>query len=357
MRPAIALIHLDRLRDNFEIVTSHAGHANIISVVKSNAYGHGLHIIAPELHRIGCRNFAVTEASEGARLRDILGPDCDITLLSGLFDSHDAELCGTFRLSPVVTEQLHIQWLRDNRFNGSVWLKVDTGMQRLGTTELKSLHAASQASGIGIAGIMSHLACADTPEHPLNRSQADAFSHLCSELPSATAASLLNSAGLIALPDQTLDFVRPGLALYGAEPVIAEPLGLKPVMEFTAQVMQVRDIEAGTPVSYGATFTANKNMRIALICTGYADGLPVSLSNNGFAEHDGALLPIIGRVCMDYCLLDCTEHPLQTGQRVSFWGGDILKPEQVAARINTIPYTLMTGVSDRVHREVVTNPG
>ena len=353
MRPAIALIHLDRLRDNYEIITSHAGHADIMSVVKSNAYGHGLHIIAPELHRIGCRNFAVTEAAEGARLRDILGPDCDITLLSGLFEPHDAELSHAFRLSPVVTERVHIQWLKHNSFSGNVWLKVDTGMQRLGTTELMPLYAACIASGIGIAGIMSHLACADTPEHPLNRSQADAFSHLRSDLPPGTPASLLNSAGLIALPDQTLDIVRPGLALYGAEPVSAEPLGLKPVMEFTAQVMQVREIEAGTPVSYGATFTARSNMHIALICTGYADGLPVGLSNIGFAEHDGALLPIVGRVCMDYCLLDCTGHPLQPGQRVSFWGGDSLRPEQVAACINTIPYTLMTGVSDRVQREVV----
>lgn len=353
MRPAIAHIHLNHLRHNYQVISSHSGHAQIMAVIKSNAYGHGLKCVAEELYTCGCRHFAVTDANEGKVLREILHQSeepVSITLLSGLFGFDDAVLSEFNQLSPVVTEPHHIVWLHDAGFSGSVWLKIDTGMQRLGCSNLPALQDTCQRFHINTAGIMSHLACADTPEHPLNRSQADEFSHLRSALPISLPASLLNSAGLIALPDQTLDVVRPGLALYGAEPVMAEPLGLKPVMELTAQVMQIRRIEAGTPVSYGATFTADRDMDIALICAGYADGLPVRLSNNGVAEFNGEFLPIVGRICMDYCLLDCSNQPLKEGDSVSFWGTDKLRAEDVAEHLGVIPYTLMTGIPARVQR-------
>jgi len=327
-----------------------------MAVVKANAYGHGLHLVAPALYRCGCRAFAVTDAEEGIRLRAILAEDAHIVLLSGLFEFQDAVHAQHHQLTPIITEPKHIQWLNDASFRGKVWIKVDTGMQRLGATAPLPLLRQCQQVNIGLAGIMSHLACADTPEHPLNQTQADDFSRLCATLQThrdtELPASLLNSAGLIALPNQTLHAIRPGIALYGVEPVAGKPLGLKPVMEMTAQVMQVRQINKGSPVSYGASFTAPKDMSVALICAGYADGIPRQLSNQGVVMSEGLQYAIIGRVCMDYCLLDCTENPLQCGQTVSFWGTDTLRVEDVAHQINTIAYTLLASIPTRVQRMI-----
>ena len=355
MRPIKALIHLEHLRHNYRIIQQHVNDANIMAVVKANAYGHGLSIIAPVLYEQGCRYFAVSDATEGVELRHIMAErTCEIILLSGIFEPSDAELATQHQLTPVVTESHHIEWLQQAAFNGSVWLKVDTGMQRFGAGDSQALYQQIKQTHIGIAGIMSHLACSDMPEHPLNRAQADAFAHIRAEIQAIhhdkLPASLLNSAGLIALPDQSLQMVRPGLALYGAEPVAKEPFGLLPVMELSAQIMQVRHIKQGTPVSYGASFTAPQDMQIALVCAGYADGVPRQLSNRGMVSHGNHLYPIIGRVCMDYCLIDCSNQPLQCGQYVSFWGNDALRAEHVAQQVDSIAYTLMTAVSARVPR-------
>lgn len=351
MRPAFAYIHLAHLQHNYRLLAERAGNATVMAVVKADAYGHGLAHVAPALYRSGCRNFAVTDASEGATLRDLIPADTTITLLSGLFDAEDAGIASEQHLDPLVTDPLHLQWLQHHNFGGKVWIKVDTGMQRLGAAEPEQLYGHCQAAGIDIAGVMSHLACADTPEHPLNRAQADEFRQLRSRL-NDLPGSLLNSAGLIALPDETLAYVRPGIALYGSEPVAGEPLGLKPVMQLTGHVMQIRDVSRGTTLSYGASYTAPHDMRVAVVCMGYADGLPRALSNRGVAAFEGTRLPIVGRVCMDYCLLDCSESPLQPGDAVSFWGEEI-PVDEVAIELETISYTLMTGVGQRVQRTPV----
>ncbi len=349
MRPAIAYIHLHHLLHNYDILCQRAGDAHVMAVVKANAYGHGLKLIAQALQMHGCTHFAITDADEGKNLRSYLGDAAHITVLSGLFDAQDAIVCEQYALTPVITEHQHIQWLEQAHFKGEIWLKVDTGMQRLGAEHPQALLEACKQSPITCMGLMSHLACADTPEHPLNQVQADAFQQLHQTLMPQSHASLLNSAGMTALPQHAHTMVRPGIALYGAEPIAHEPLGLKPVMQLSAQVMQVRHIQQGTTLSYGATYTAKKEMDIALICMGYADGLPRALSNCGFATYQGGRLPIIGRICMDYCLLDCSNTSLKTGDSVSFWGEDILVND-VANTLNTIPYTLMTGIGSRVQR-------
>ncbi|MES0372194.1 MAG: alanine racemase [Mariprofundaceae bacterium] len=350
MRPAIAYINLTNLKHNFQVLGNRSKESEIMAVVKANAYGHGLELVAPALFDAGCRHFAVTDAIEGEKARKLLPEAQSIVLLSGIFDASDAKLCSIHHLTPVITHPYHAELLHKEAFEGSVWIKINTGMQRLGADDPKQLIDLCRQHDIKLAGIMSHLACADTPEHPLNMAQADEFSTLCQQLDSKLPSSLLNSAGLIALPDQTHDFIRPGIALYGAEPVPAEPLGLKPVMQLTGQVMHVRQIPKGVSLSYGASFTAKERMNVAVVSLGYGDGLPRHLSNQGMAFHDGNNFPIVGRICMDFCLIDCTHHPLKEGDSIEFWG-EQQSANETAQSIGTIAYELFTGIDQRVCRE------
>lgn len=352
-RPAIAYINLAHLRHNYRILSERAGGSTVMAVVKADAYGHGLHLVAPALIAEGCRCFAVTDADEGVLLRHLVGPQADIVLLSGIFDASDAELCHEHALTPALTETIQVSLLAAAGFRGKAWLKVDTGMHRLGTKDAPTLYAACVEKGIGIAGLMSHLACADEPGHALNERQAANFRKIAGTLPPATPRSLLNSAGIVSMPQYAFDVVRPGIALYGSEQVPDQPLGLKPVMRLCARVIQVRDVRPGESVSYGASFTATQNMRIATVAIGYADGLPRLLSNRGHAYGTTAILPIVGRVCMDYCLLDVSHSDVETGSEVEFWG-DGLPAVRVARDAGTISYELFTGVNSRVARQAVT---
>ncbi len=352
MRPAIAQINLANLKHNFRLLESRAGGAAVMAVIKADAYGHGMDLVAPALFDANCRHFAVTDADEGIKARQLLPAAESIVLLSGIFDADDAEQSAKHRLTPVLAESHQIELLSQAGYQGGAWIKIDTGMQRLGANDPATLIAQCKHHGIEVAGIMSHLACADMPEHPLNKTQAEAFSKVRRRFTSDLNASLLNSAGVVSLPDYTFDFIRPGIALYGSEPVSDRPMGLKPVMTLTGQVMQTRTISRGTTVSYGASFTAPENMRIAIVSLGYGDGLPRHLSNIGSAIHQGNKLPIVGRVCMDFCLVDVTGHDIGIGDALEFWGEQQLADE-VATLTGTIAYELFTGTDKRVCRRAV----
>ena len=352
-RPAVAWINLDHLRHNYRLLKQQAGNASIMAVVKANAYGHGLDLVAPALYTEGCRNFAVTDAEEGARLRHILnGAPAEITLLSGIFDQEDARLAGSAKLVPTITELDQAKMLVVAGFKGRAWAKIDTGMNRLGAEDAASLLHACRENGIEVAGIMSHLACADTAEHALNQRQGESFAGLCQSIDPTLPRSLLNSSGMFTMPEFMLDVARPGIALYGSEPVHGRTIGLKPVMRLTARVMQIREVQSGESISYGATFIADAPMRIATVCFGYGDGLPRALSNCGHAVFEGQKLPITGRVCMDYTMLDATHAVLRQGDTVEFWG-DGIRADEVANQLNTISYTLFTGINERVRRIAV----
>jgi alanine racemase len=356
-RPAIAYINLDHLRYNYRLLKQHVDRAKVMAIVKANAYGHGLNLVAPTLYEEGCRNFGISDAKEGEYLRDLLNNEdgqnnAEIALLSGIFDIEDALLACSKHLTPVITEQTQVTLLHKAGFQGSIWIKVNSGMNRLGAADPKSLYNECLQLGLKVRGIMSHLACADTPEHPQNQLQARAFSQICKDIKARTRKSLLNSGGIITLPEYALDVVRPGIALYGSEPVLNRPMGLKPVMSLSGKIMQIRDISAGETVSYGASFTAAKAMRIAVISLGYADGVPRALSDCGFVSCNGQKLPITGRVCMDYTMVDATNTEINNGDTVEFWGNSLLA-DDVATKLDTISYTLFTGVGERVKREPV----
>ncbi len=354
MRPAIAYIHLDHLRYNYQVLASQADGAYMIAVVKADAYGHGLRWVAPVLWQEGCRYFAVTDAEEGMRLRDILTPQrsANILLLSGIFDEEDARYCVDAQLIPALTHEQQIAWLKAHHFAGGIWIKVNTGMHRLDADSPEKLLQCCDEASIQVIGIMSHLACADTPDHPLNVHQHDHFFTMYQRLLPTAQASLLNSAGLISPTGKHYDYVRTGIALYGSEPVVQKKLGLKPVMQLTGKVIQIHTLNPGDAISYGATFVAERPMQLAIVTLGYADGLPRALSNCGHAYCKGHYYPMVGRVCMDYCQLDCTNTPLAVGDCVEFWGGHLLA-DDIAMKLDTISYTLFTGVGERVHRQVV----
>ncbi len=355
-RPVVARIHLASLRHNYRTLARLAGSSQIMAVVKADAYGHGLEPVARTLAAEGCAEFGVTDAEEGIRLRGILGASATITLLSGIFDAEDARACREHRLVPAVYEPEQIRWLKRAGFAGPVWLKLDTGMNRLGALEPERLRDELRQNGIAIRGVLSHLACADTPEHPLNAAQIRRFLSLAEALDRSPnekmLRSLANSAGLIALPEARLDLARPGLALYGCEPVANRPAGLRPVMRLAARVLQVRALATGESVSYGASFTATRPMRVATLAAGYADGVPRGLSNHGAVFLGGRECPIVGRVCMDYTIVDVTGLSVRVGDEAEFWGAR-MPLARVAALLDTIPYTLLTGVTARVPRQVV----
>ncbi len=351
-RPAIAWINLEHLKHNYHLLQARAGAAEIMAVVKANAYGHGLHLVAPTLLHAGCTSFAVTDAKEGACLRDYLGHETkvSITLLSGIYDADDAGLCATHGFIPAISEPGHIAMLQEAGFRGSVWIKVDTGMNRIGAADPAHLLEYINQTDIELAGMMSHLACADIPEHPMNQAQFDAFNAMHQALAPDMPASLLNSAGMVGMPHHCFDVVRPGIALYGAEPIASEPIGLKPVMQLSGQIMQLRNIARGETVSYVAAFTAGHDMRVAVVSLGYADGVPRELSNRGAVVIHAKPCPIIGCICMDYTLVDVSECACAETDRVEFWG-DTMSVSDIASLLDTISYTLFAGVGERVLRK------
>lgn len=353
-RPATAHIDLGNLCHNYRLLDGHAGTAAVMAIVKDDAYGHGLDLVAPALFEQGCRHFGVTDATEGARLRSLLpgrdGTPPGIYLLSGIFDAEDAGLAVRHGLTPFIAEPAQAGRLEAAAFSGPVWIKIDTGMGRLGSPEPLELAEACRRAGMRVEGIASHLACADEEEHPLNTMQAERFAAVLHAFPAGTRGSLLNSAGMLTRPDMAGDLVRPGIALYGAEPVPGQPMGLKPVMRLTGQVMQVRHLAKHGSVSYGASFVAPEDMPVAVVCMGYGDGLPRALSNRGAGMLGDVRLPIIGRVCMDYVMLDARTAPtVAPGDTIEFWGPS-LPANSVADSLDTIAYTLFTGVTQRVAR-------
>jgi len=356
MRPATLTINLSHLIWNYRLLQQHAPETNIMAVVKANAYGHGLIPVSTALYQVGCRSFAVTDAEEGASLREHLNHDANIAIFSGVFDSEDANHCKTHQLSPVLTKVSQLELLKNTSFSGEVWLKVDTGMNRLGSINIQELSkTVSQLPHIQLAGIMSHLACADTPENPMNQQQLATFQTLRSQT-TAPQYSLFNSAGSLAFSHiMQTDIIRPGIALFGMEPIIDKQYGFKPVADLSSQVIQLRQIKRGENVSYGTSWVAQVNTTIAVVALGYADGLPRILSNQGFAWCNGKLLPIVGKVCMDYCMLEVHDCNIAVGNKVVFFGSAQGQPnaQQVATQCQTISYEIFTQLGPRLNRQYV----
>jgi alanine racemase len=329
------------------------------AAVKADAYGLGAEIIAPALARAGCRDFFVATIEEGAQLRGLL-PDARIFSVSGLWPGQEA-LAIARRIIPVAVspEQLELIAALGGALDHALF--IDTGMNRLGLTPRQALDYAQ--SGGKPMMVMSHLACADEPDHPMNARQNESFQPLAALFGEAES-SLSSSAGILLGLDYHYDLTRPGIALYGG--LTMAGFTPRPVATAEARVIQIRTATAGETVSYGARQKLTRDSRIAILGAGYADGWHRSASGAGAPLRDivakgGAVMlsgrsaPILGRITMDLTMVDITDIPdnlVRIGDYAEFFGAAI-RIEDAARAAGTISYELLTGLGKRYVRRIV----
>lgn len=333
-------VDLDALSHNFHALQRTSG-VPVHPVVKANAYGLGAVPVATRLLADGARTFFVARATEGVALRTTLGPAPDIYVLDGCVGDA-APTLRTAALRPVLNhgDQLRA-WTAAG--GGPCGLQIDTGMNRLG---FRPEEAPAVVDGLAL--VMSHLACADDPAEPMNRRQRETFAAAAQRYPTALR-SFANSGGCFLGPDFAFDAVRPGICLYGGGPEGRPDDRLRPVATLTAEVLQVRSVEAGESVGYSRGFVADSPRRIATCGAGYADGVLRSQSSKGQIWMAGALRPLLGRVSMDVIAVDVTGLEVFAGDRVELFGPNRLL-DHAAAAAGTISYELLTSVTPRVAR-------
>jgi alanine racemase len=346
-------IDLGALVRNWRRLARLAAPAECAAVVKADAYGIGIEHAVPALYEAGCRIFFVAAPAEGARTREV-APDGTVYVLGGFFDDV-LELYRSARLNPVLNSAEEIAaWSAAGRLAPAA-LHFDTGMNRLGlpAAAAEALGRAS-ATLAGIDLVMSHLACADEPDHRLNLTQLGRF-HALSRRFGGIRHSLANSAGIHLGPAYKFDVVRPGIALYGGASHPAAQS--EPVVTAEARILQVREAGAGETVGYGARHRLKRRSRLAIISAGYADGYlraagASDARSGGQVSIAGHAAPIVGRVSMDLIAADVTDVP-DAELRATRWAelfGGCISVDAAASAAGTIGYELLTGLSRRASR-------
>lgn len=354
MRPARALIDLQALRSNYRLARELGG-GKALAVVKADAYGHGAVRCAQALET-DADGFAVAAIEEALELR-AAGIRAPILLLEGFFEASELALIAEHDLWTAVGTSWQVDALA--AYEGptaiTVWLKLDSGMHRLGLDVAAFRAAHARLSALPqVAGIvmMTHLARADELDSERTHEQAAVFAEAITGLPGET--SVCNSPALLGWPDVRSDWVRPGLMLYGANPLAAASVltaRLRPVMNMRSKVIAERWIDAGEPVGYGARFVASERTRVGVVAMGYADGYPQFAPNGTPVVIDGQPGVLIGRVSMDMLTVDLTAHPRAgVGSDVQLWGGQALSLSELAPRCGVSAYQLPCAVK-RVRRE------
>ncbi len=365
-RPTRADISLSALRHNLQQIRACcAAGQGVLAVVKADAYGHGAVAISRELEAAAVEQFAVATLEEGIELR-AAGIQQSILVFGGCYAGQEAEFVHQ-GLAAAVFSLADLQRLE--RFGAGhglgfpVHLKCDTGMGRVGflPAEIPQvIDLVKQGAGLEVSGLMSHLACADESASVETGRQIEIFRKILGQLAAAGIhplhIHLCNSAGLAAwdVPECTL--VRAGIALYGGYPSaeLKPRLELQPVMTFTTRIAQLRMIEAGQGISYGHTYITKRLTRLAALPVGYADGFNHLFSNAGEVLIRGERAPVVGRVCMDWILVDVTDIPdAEIGDRVVLLGIDgheSIRAEDWAEKLDTINYEVFCRISPRVPR-------
>ena len=352
-----AIIDTSALRNNLRQIKARAPGSRVMAVVKANAYGHGLVPTALALPEADA--FAVARLEEGIALREA-GIRQTIILLEGVFSAEQLAEAAEHRFEIVVHDPLQVALLE--RYAGAhrffVWLKIDTGMNRLGFREEEFQAVLDRVRALAITPaevrVMTHLARADERDCDMTRRQIDRFDALTAQL--GLTRSIGNSAGILGWEGGCGDWVRPGLALYGISPFPGESSAdfrLNPAMTLASTVITVRRVPRGETVGYGGTWSAERNSRIAILAGGYGDGLPRSLAIGTPVLVNGRRAPLVGRVAMDMIAVDVTELPeVEVGTRCVLWGRG-LEVTEVATHAGTVAYELLCGVRARVPREAI----
>lgn len=356
-RQATAIIDLDAIRHNFDQVKQRAPGSKVMAVVKADAYGHGASKVAQAL--VGADAFAVARVSEAVKLRES-GIGQPICLLEGVSDPEELNLASVYELQMVLHNWEQLELLAARGARRHVWVKVDTGMGRLGFSLEEAPSVLQKLGHQGLLGLMTHLADTGDRRSTKTERQIARISSLANSLnvPGSEVLSIANSGGVMALHPPPGDWVRPGLMLYGASPFDdLDPIpSLHAAMSFGAPVIAVRAIRQGESVGYGGIWTADKDSTIAVIAAGYADGYPREIAQGAPVLVNGVRYPLVGRVSMDLICVQLDDFyskqapSVKVGDRAVLWGGD-LPVEEIAEKAGTIPYVLLCGVTARVNRQ------
>ncbi len=349
-------IDLDALAANFATVRREAAGAEVAPVVKADAYGLGLAPVARRLWAEGARRFFTARLSEGVALRSALGPGrpAAVYVLDGCTDGAASHLVA-HDLTPVLNSLPQVrEWTAHARTLGrtlSGVLHIDTGLNRLGlrTEEARALAQTSDGlQGVEVELVMSHLACADPEIAPMDVEQAHRFEAAAALFPQA-ATSFGASAGLFLGERFRGQVVRPGIALYGGGPFQAPDPRIRPVATLDAPIVQVRSVAPGESVGYGASYRAERPLRVAVMALGYADGVLRASERPRYAWYAGAKRAFLGRISMDLIALDVTGFEAYPGARVELFGPN-LPVDEAAADAGTIAFELLSNVAGRVER-------
>jgi alanine racemase len=356
-----AFIDTAALRHNLGTIRAYAPGAKVMAVIKANAYGHGL--VSTALALADADSLAVARIEEGVQLRSA-GVRAPIVLLEGVFNAEQLAEAARQRFELVVHDPLQLKLLEAHRGPERfvVWIKIDTGMNRLGFRPENFADALARARKLQVPALeiraMTHLARADERQQSMADEQVQRFRDvLAANLApgESIATSIGNSAGILGWPAAQGDWIRPGLALYGVSPFAeesAEKYGLRAVMTLETAVLTVREVKRGETVGYAGAWRAERDSAVAILAVGYGDGLPRSLATGAPVLVAGTRCPLIGRVSMDMIAVDVTDAPrVSAGNRAVIWGqGNPV--EELALAANTIPYEFLCGVSQRVPLEL-----
>ncbi len=341
-------INLSALSANFRLFQSSCAGGRSAAVVKADAYGLGIAPVAKALWGEGCRDFFVASYEESVQLRELV-PEAKIFAFEGA-RAETAPLLAAAGIVPVLNHSGQLEAWKRLGGGGAAAVHLDTGMHRLGFPWEVEVEA---FDGIPLELLMTHLACADEPDHPLNATQRDRFASAAARFRMrfpGLCCSVGNSAGVLSGVDRDHGGLgRPGIGLYGGNPLADGASPVRPVVTMEGQVLQLRQVLPGESIGYGATYLATREMTVAVVGLGYADGLSRLLSNRGEAFCGGCRCPIVGRVSMDLTTVDVSDVPVAPGDWVEFMGEHILVDE-VAAWAQTIPYEILTGLGSRYQR-------
>lgn len=362
-RAVWAEIDLNALEDNIRNINGCIkNNAKWCAVVKADGYGHGAIAVAKKAVEMGASYLAVAVLSEAIALRKA-GFTTPILILGATPNEQAGELVDYDITQAVFTieqaKAISAQGVRQGK-KAKVHLKIDTGMHRIGIKPEQAGEYAkgiSQMPGIELEGMFSHFALADAEDKSYANKQLEAFKLAIKQVESAGVKiplkHIANSAAILEMPEAHFDMVRAGIILYGLWPSdeVKHSIDLKPVMKVCAKIVYLKDLEQGESISYGCTWTAGRDSLIGTLPVGYADGYTRMLSGKAQVEYQGKRAPVVGRICMDQCMVDLTDIPgIKQGDAVVLFGSDTLTTDEVAGWLGTINYELPCMLSPRVPR-------
>lgn len=353
-RSAIAILSTENLLHNLKVIKKEAPKSKIIAMVKANAYGHGIRSVGMRLDSL-VDMLGVASIDEALVLRQV-GVKAPIILAQGIFESSELITAAAERFHVVFHNEAQLSWLEKANLPSplSCWLKINTGMGRLGLgleqAKIYYDRLANHASVQNPIRIMSHFACSDEKDHPLNHSQISAFKQFIQDI--KTEYSFCNSAAIFNFPAMHYDYVRPGIALYGVSPIFgktAAELGLKPVMTLQTSLMSVQKMKKGSVVGYSARYICDDDMPVGIIAFGYGDGYPIGAKDGTPILVNNKECKLIGRPSMDMIAVDLRNCPdAMVGDPVTLWGEGLPIENVVEHLPGNITYNMLTSVQNRV---------